>query len=112
MWAAQGQEFGGIPLIIHIGDFTRLRSSLVMGVGDSTERANKLHAKRFMRVTPNAELARRMFMRYKETFILDNAQRFHDNDLSELLHCMRHANQVTQRNTHTAKPNQAEHGAP
>jgi hypothetical protein len=92
-WDQEGMEFGAMPLVIHLGDFMQLRP-FEMGLADSADRCDQLHKTKSMRPTANAQSARKMFLRYTDTFILEGNKRFLDKDLPLLLNCMRAGKEI------------------
>ena len=94
-WSAPGQEFGAIPLIIHLGDFLQLRP-FTMGLADSDARVRKLSTWK-NKPSANAQAARKMFLHYEDTFILEGNKRFRDHDLPTLLDSIRRRQKVSER---------------
>jgi len=87
-WDEPGQEFGAMPLIIHLGDFLQLRPR-EMGLSDSDERVEKIWQTRKYPPSRAAQRGRHMFQRIKNVHILQGGKRFVDDDLPMLLNCMR-----------------------
>jgi len=87
-WSEPGQEFGAMPLIIHLGDFLQLRPR-EMGIGDDDARVDELWANPKIRPSKLAQKGRAMFQRIRDTHILVGGRRFIDDDLPAVLDCMR-----------------------